>query len=53
MKTKKQVETRIKETKKQLLQTEESFDRTDNVDDMHLIPVLENEIQALQWVLEK
>lgn len=51
MKTKKEVQNRLKERKEMLKETNERFDEYDNHDDLDLLRELEAEVDALNWVL--
>ena len=51
MKSEKEIKARLKEAKKALKETRARFEKYDNHDDMDLIPVEEQEVRVLEWVL--
>jgi hypothetical protein len=52
MKAEKEVKSKLKWYKKLLKETEQRFEEYDNHDDMDLIPVYEEVVEILKWVLE-
>jgi hypothetical protein len=53
MRTRDQVQERLKQTKKTRKVTDTRFRKYDNCDDMHYLDVLDAEITLLEWVLSE
>ena len=51
MKTEKEVKARLQIAKKELLRVNKEFQKYDNIDDYNQIPITEQEIVTLEWVL--
>lgn len=51
MKTKKQIRAQLETAKKELREIRKQFAEYDNHEDMEAIPVIEQEIKTLEWVL--
>ena len=51
MKSEKEIKTQLKIAKKELREVRKRFEKYDNHDDMDLIPVVEQEIKTLGWIL--
>lgn len=52
MKTKAKIQKRLEAAEKKLHETRARFEEDDNYDDMDLIPIFEEEINILKWVLK-
>jgi hypothetical protein len=53
MKAEKEIKAQLKLAEKELREVRQRFQRYDNIEDMHAIPVVEQEIETLKWVLSK
>lgn len=52
MKTSEEIEKHLRAVEKRLRATRARFTRYDNHDDMDLIPIQEQEVESLRWVLD-
>jgi hypothetical protein len=53
MKSEKEIKAQLELAKENLRKTEKQFEKYDNHDDMEAIPVFRQEVETLEWVLER